>query len=146
MVVGFSSVQEAAGTFAELRDVVSLRVEAPRPVDVSPEAANMLEKLCLAQAQEVTFEKFRADGKSPSILARCPTEPYTLLSQSKVGPKPNCLRACTQPVCSQTVLASYSLSPVKSYRVWNSSSQVSGQKMLICGCVLKGCMLKCQLR
>ncbi|CAL8461578.1 g1109 [Coccomyxa elongata] len=62
--------QEAAGTFAELRDVVSLRVEAPRPVDVSPEAANMLEKLCLAQAQEVTFEKFRADGKSPSILAR----------------------------------------------------------------------------
>lgn len=65
-------MQEAAGTFAELRDVVSLRVEAPRPVDVSPEAANMLEKLCLAQAQEVTFEKFRADGKSPSILARCP--------------------------------------------------------------------------
>ena len=29
-------LQEAAGAFAELRDVVSLRVEAPRPVDVSP--------------------------------------------------------------------------------------------------------------
>ncbi len=51
--------------------MVSLRVEAPRPVDVSPEAANMLEKLCLAQAQEVTYEKFRADAKSPGILARC---------------------------------------------------------------------------
>ncbi|KAK9909798.1 hypothetical protein WJX75_007558 [Coccomyxa subellipsoidea] len=62
--------QEAAGSFAELRDVVSLRVESPRPVDVSPEAANMLEKLCLAQAQEVTYEKFRADAKSPGILAR----------------------------------------------------------------------------
>jgi hypothetical protein len=30
----------------------------------------MLERLCLAQAQEVTFEKFAADGKSPAILAR----------------------------------------------------------------------------
>lgn len=88
MVVATSSVQEAAGTFAELRDVVSLRVEAPRPVDVSPEAANMLEKLCLAQAQEVTFEKFRADGKSPSILARCLSVPHSLLLQHKVGPKP----------------------------------------------------------
>ena len=56
--------------FAELRDVVSLRVEAPRPVDISPECANMLERLCLAQAQELTFEKFRADGKNPGILAR----------------------------------------------------------------------------
>jgi programmed cell death 6-interacting protein len=64
-------LQEAAGVFVELRDVVSLRVEAPRPVDVSPECANMLERLCLAQAQEVIFEKFRADGKSPGILARC---------------------------------------------------------------------------
>ena len=56
--------------FAELRDVVSLRVEAPRPVDISPECANMLERLCLAQAQELTFEKFRADGKNPAVLAR----------------------------------------------------------------------------
>ncbi len=62
--------QDAAGVFAELRDVVSLRVEAPRPVDISPECANMLERLCLAQAQELTFEKFRADGKNPGILAR----------------------------------------------------------------------------
>ena len=50
--------------------MVSLRVEAPRPVDISPECANMLERLCLAQAQELTFEKFRADGKNPGILAR----------------------------------------------------------------------------
>lgn len=63
-------MQDAAGVFAKLRDEVSLRVEAPRPVDVSPECANMLERLCLAQAQEVTFEKFAADSKSPAILAR----------------------------------------------------------------------------
>lgn len=63
-------VQEAAGAFAHLRDVASLRVEQPRPVDISPECASMLERLCLAQAQECIFEKARADGKSPAILAR----------------------------------------------------------------------------
>lgn len=64
-------MQEAAGAFANLRDVASLRVEQPRPVDISPECATMLERLCLAQAQECIFEKARADGKSPAILARC---------------------------------------------------------------------------
>lgn len=62
--------QEAAGAFANLRDVASLRVEQPRPVDISPECASMLERLCLAQAQECIFEKARADSKSPAILAR----------------------------------------------------------------------------
>eukprot|EP00891_Asterochloris_glomerata_P000589 jgi/Astpho2/589/e_gw1.00013.8.1_t len=62
--------QEAAGAFAFLRDVAGLRVEQPRPVDISPEAAGMLEKLCLAQAQECVFEKARTDKKSPAILAR----------------------------------------------------------------------------
>lgn len=32
--------------------------------------AGMLEKLCLAQAQECVFEKARTDKKSPAILAR----------------------------------------------------------------------------
>ncbi len=32
-------LQEAAGAFAFLRDVAGLRVEQPRPVDISPEAA-----------------------------------------------------------------------------------------------------------
>ena len=64
------SAQEAAGAFAHLRDVASLRVEQPRPVDVSPECASMLERLCLAQAQECIFEKARADKKSSAILAR----------------------------------------------------------------------------
>ena len=63
--------QEAAGMFTELRDNASLRVEAPRPVDIGPECAGMLERLCLAQAQEVTFEKARADKKNPALLARC---------------------------------------------------------------------------
>lgn len=62
--------QEAAGAFAHLRDVASLRVEQPRPVDISPECASMLERLCLAQAQECIFEKARADKKSSAIMAR----------------------------------------------------------------------------
>jgi len=63
--------QEAAGMFGELRDNASLRVEAPRPVDIGPECAGMLERLCLAQAQEVTYEKARADKKNPALLPRC---------------------------------------------------------------------------
>lgn len=63
-------MQEAAGAFAHLRDVAALRVEQPRPVDISPECASMLERLCLAQAQECIFEKARADNKSSAILAR----------------------------------------------------------------------------
>ena len=59
--------------FGELRDNASLRVEAPRPVDIGPECAGMLERLCLAQAQEVTYEKARADKKNPALLARCVT-------------------------------------------------------------------------
>eukprot|EP00884_Botryococcus_braunii_P008240 jgi/Botrbrau1/17417/Bobra.0054s0013.1 len=62
--------QEAAGIFALLKDVVSLKVESPRPVDISPECAAMLEKLCLAQAQEVVFQKAKADNKAPGTLAR----------------------------------------------------------------------------
>lgn len=63
-------VQEAAGVWVQLRDGSSLKVEQPRPVDISPECAAMLERLCLAQAQECTFEKARQDGKKPAILAR----------------------------------------------------------------------------
>jgi len=62
--------QEAAGVFGALRDGPSLKVEAPRPVDVGPECAAMLETLCLAQAQELTYEKARLDGKAPALLAR----------------------------------------------------------------------------
>ena len=63
-------VQEAAGVWVLLRDGSSLKVEQPRPIDISPECAAMLERLCLAQAQECTFEKARQDGKKPAILAR----------------------------------------------------------------------------
>lgn len=62
--------QEAAGVFAALRDGPALHVEAPRPIDISPECAAMLERLCLAQAQEAIFDKARADKKNPATLAR----------------------------------------------------------------------------
>lgn len=41
--------QEAAGAFAFLRDEASLKMDTPRPHDVGPEAAAMLERLMLAQ-------------------------------------------------------------------------------------------------
>ena len=44
-----SAVQEASGTFGYLRDVASVKVEAPRPVDVGPECTGMLAHLMLAQ-------------------------------------------------------------------------------------------------
>lgn len=64
-------MQEAAGSYAYLRDVASVRVEQPRPVDISPECAAMLERLMLAQAQECVYEKAVTDKKSPALLARC---------------------------------------------------------------------------
>jgi programmed cell death 6-interacting protein len=62
--------QEAAGAFGELRDSACLKVEPPRPVDLSPECAAMLERLMLAQAQECVADKAAADGKAPATLAR----------------------------------------------------------------------------
>lgn len=41
--------QEAAGAFAFLRDEASMKMDSPRPHDVAPEAAAMLERLMLAQ-------------------------------------------------------------------------------------------------
>jgi programmed cell death 6-interacting protein len=69
-------VQEAAGAFAFLRDEASLKMDAPRPADLGPEAAAMLERLMLAQAQECVFEKALADKKSPALLARWVVVPW----------------------------------------------------------------------
>ena len=44
-----AALQEASGTFGYLRDVASVKVEAPRPVDVGPECCGMLAHLMLAQ-------------------------------------------------------------------------------------------------
>eukprot|EP00887_Chlorella_sp_A99_P006063 scaffold22.g6063.t1 len=77
--------QEAAGTFAYLRDVACLKVEAPRPTDLTPEAASMLEKLMLAQAQECVLEKASNDKKSPAVIARrVPIQQTKLISLSAV--------------------------------------------------------------
>lgn len=62
--------QEAAGAFAYLRDTASLKVDVPRPIDLTPECAAMLERLMLAQAQECVLEKAIAGGKQPATLAR----------------------------------------------------------------------------
>ncbi|KAL6777540.1 HLM1 [Auxenochlorella protothecoides x Auxenochlorella symbiontica] len=62
--------QEAAGYFAALREGPCLRIERPAPMDLTPEAADMLCHMMLAQAQECVFEKAAADRKSPALLAR----------------------------------------------------------------------------
>lgn len=62
--------QEAAGAFAHMRDHACLKIDAPRPVDMTFECATMLEKLMLAQAQECVLEKAAVDHKSPALQAR----------------------------------------------------------------------------
>eukprot|EP00775_Hariotina_reticulata_P008073 gene8073-8268_t len=62
--------QEAAGMFAHLKDTEASKVDAPRPVDLSPECLSMMEKLMLAQAQECVYHKAVMDKKSPATLAR----------------------------------------------------------------------------
>jgi programmed cell death 6-interacting protein len=49
---------------------LSEQVEQPRPLDLTPESASMLEKLMLAQAQECVLEKAIADKKAPGVVAR----------------------------------------------------------------------------
>ena len=68
--VGTVGEQEAAGVFGYMRDTAALRVEHPRPVDISPECAGMLERLCLAQSQECSYEKFCTDRKDAKTLAK----------------------------------------------------------------------------
>jgi hypothetical protein len=43
--------QESAGMFAFLRDHEANKVDAPRPVDLTPECCALMERLMLAQAQ-----------------------------------------------------------------------------------------------
>ena len=62
--------QEAAGVFAFVKDHISIKVDSPKPVDLSLEASKMLEHIMLAQAQECFHEKALRDGKSAAILAK----------------------------------------------------------------------------
>ncbi|KAI8477285.1 MAG: programmed cell death protein 6 interacting protein X [Monoraphidium minutum] len=62
--------QEAAGVFSHLRESEAPKVDVPRPVDLTPEACGLMEKLMLAQAQECVYHKAVADGKSPAVVAR----------------------------------------------------------------------------
>ncbi len=51
------AAQEASGTFGYLRDVASVKVEAPRPVDVGPECTGMLAHLMLAQVRKARHNR-----------------------------------------------------------------------------------------
>ncbi|KAI0501053.1 hypothetical protein KFK09_019271 [Dendrobium nobile] len=71
--VACSSFQAAAGTFAFLKDNVSVKaVIGPggSAVDMSTECAGMLERLMLAQAQECFFEKVITDSKPPGLCSK----------------------------------------------------------------------------
>lgn len=85
--------QESAGSYAYLRDVACLKVESPRPIDLSPECATMLEKLMLAQAQECVLETATLGKKSPAILARLAKQAATYYDE--------CARLLSNPPLNQ---------------------------------------------
>ncbi len=62
-------VQEAATVFAQVRDV-ALKVENPKPSDLTADFLMMAEKLMLAQGHECVYWIASKDQKSPLILAR----------------------------------------------------------------------------
>lgn len=59
-----------AGILAHLKDAVTIKTEQPRPVDISGECCAMLERLMLAQAQEVFYEISSLKKMSASVCAR----------------------------------------------------------------------------
>ena len=63
------NLQDAAGCFAHLRDQVAVKLDASsRPEDIGPSCCTMLEKLCLAQAQQVGPRAQLRSGRVPRIL------------------------------------------------------------------------------
>ncbi|GMH40651.1 hypothetical protein BSKO_08555 [Bryopsis sp. KO-2023] len=73
--------QEAAGAFVRVKDVV-LKMENPRPTDLSVEALNFFEKLMLAQAQETAYCKAVKDKKTQMVLARLAKQASILYSEA----------------------------------------------------------------
>ena len=65
-----SSLQEAAGYFRLLHDVVAPQLDEVPSFDISTGCTEMLELLMLAQAQEAFFQKASRDKKNPAVLAR----------------------------------------------------------------------------
>jgi len=65
-----SSLQEAAGYFRLLHDVVAPQLDEVLSFDISTGCTEMLELLMLAQAQEAFFQKASRDKKNPAVLAR----------------------------------------------------------------------------
>ena len=59
-----------AGAWGACREREGPKLDAARPVDLSPECVGLLERLMLAQAQECVYRRAVLDGKSPALLAR----------------------------------------------------------------------------
>lgn len=74
-------LQEAAGYFRLLHDVVAPQLDEVPSFDISTNCTQMLELLMLAQAQESFFQKASRDKKNPAVLAR-----YACMSE--------CISAC----------------------------------------------------
>ncbi|QDZ22773.1 programmed cell death 6-interacting protein [Chloropicon primus] len=70
LVAACKKFQEAAGVFSFIKENVSMRTDAPHPLDISPDSAKMLEQLMLAQAQECVYEKAMCEKKSEGVCAR----------------------------------------------------------------------------
>ncbi|GLI70883.1 hypothetical protein VaNZ11_015904 [Volvox africanus] len=73
--------QEACGTFQLMRESESGKTDQPRPVDIGPECAALLEKLMLTQAQECVYHKAVVDKKIPNVLARLAKQTGTMYTE-----------------------------------------------------------------
>ena len=96
--------QEAAGVFAHIKDHVAMRMDAPQPLDVSPDSSRMLEQLMLAQAQECVFEKAMNEKKSEGVCARLGKQ-CMLFYQEVVQVSPSCRKRSFVPFPALTLLS-----------------------------------------
>mmetsp|Transcript_6019 Transcript_6019/g.17233 ORF Transcript_6019/g.17233 Transcript_6019/m.17233 type:complete len:390 (-) Transcript_6019:378-1547(-) len=75
--------QEAAAMFSYLAGQVPLKLDFQGMADLSPDTTTLLSAICLAQAQDVTYQKAAADGKSPALLARIALQAHTMYADTR---------------------------------------------------------------
>ncbi|GAX77401.1 hypothetical protein CEUSTIGMA_g4847.t1 [Chlamydomonas eustigma] len=62
--------QEGSGIYSLIRENECIKLDNPKPMDLTVEVITLLEKLMLTQAQECFYHKAVVDKKSASVVAR----------------------------------------------------------------------------
>lgn len=84
--------QEAAGAFVRIDPGLVNMVPPPIPTDLGADCIRLLENLCLAQAQELTYLTAVTGGKLPSNLARIAKHGAVLYSSAQSAPESDALK------------------------------------------------------